>query len=759
MTNLLGPPSLLSLLNPGHRKGRRQFVTRQFVARQLVARWRILRWLLVLFSLGSGLPVAAQTPSLLQTLLDNPYLLLADRIIGTQNGEQITFIGRVRLTQGTQFVTSDRALVTPNLIRVDGEVRLFNGVQALQAEEIQLDRQTGTLSLRQGRITEDFTVMTLGQAQERSDGQVVTDDFLFAACADCSQVSRPPWALKARQATYDPKTEQIRLETLRLEVLGTPVLQLPAWQVANPRIPRLTGLLQPKLRTSEAGGMAVTLGYFLDLGTQQDLTLATRAHRRGAVEFETRYRFADATRSLNLTARTFALDEGGKAYTSLGAGKASASDLEVSGDWFLSPKARIRVGGRWETAQGLGVKFGHDSGDYRLGELVYERFGNDRFARWRLTEDRQSATVASGLTQGQAPQTLQGRYERYALPAGQIGGQKLTANGLLTLDVAERSAGRDRARLALRGALALPPQVWQGQEWSAHLLAAGGVSHADGLDTTSDAFTPDSPNFSGQSTFATYGLSVETALPLTRRAGQGQMRLRPALRLSHLAGDPPDSTWANEDALLSYLSASSLFAPPESLPLDRSDQGTRLDLGTSWAWAGKHWTTSGFTGQRLQDSPPLGASQAAGNANQQSALLTQGRLTFVEPQLNLQYWGRNPVEAGQARSQYYALSLPTGRWQTTATFIEQEATEALSAGRQAQVSAQGPLHHNWRGTISLSDNRLVNDDRAATVTATYADCCLGLELSYDYAQNQGEREQSLRFEFELLGLTTPNNRD
>ena len=704
----------------------------------------------------------SKVPSFINKIADNPLLLLADRLIGSLSNESLRLEGNVRLTNEGLAFFADQVEISPQTAIFKGRVTFQSGQEHLFSQTMDVNRVNGGIHMQRALLHDGTQFVTADAINRDPAGKLQASHLLLSPCPDCRQTARAPWRLYAGSLTYDPADEQVRARHVQLNIFGTPVLSLPYWQFANPSLNRFRGFLQPTLKQSNAGETALRVAHFTPLDARQDLTHALTLHTAGAVQVDTRYRLSDSRRDLQVTTRLAYLSPGGAAQSALRQPAPLLADLSVAGDWFISGHTRLKGQGRWENNDSFGAEFGHDTQLFRPTDLVLEHFKRGAYARLSISQDRRSAKASATFPQSQIPTQFRATYEtanqRLAIA------QDLPLRGALSLNfrAAERAEGRDSTRVATRGQISTTQQRWRSAWWQMQAFATAGIGQGDGLDTNSDDFAPTNPDFSGQSAFSTLGLSLDARLPFAGMARNRTTRVTPRVRVTHILGEAPQSTLANEDALLPILSAGTQFGNLQAAPFDRGWTGTRLDVGLDWRAHRPNRTWAGFIGQRFQSQPQTTAPVFSGARDRQSAALIQLSHTHRPSNLNLTYLGRLPLSADssgaeaadQTGLQTLNLTMPIAGWQNT-VFYTQADTSEIEGGTQIGATLQSPHWGNWKAKASLVQDMKPTDPSATMeLTASYLDCCLGADFYYSYTKAGREIDQEIGFKIDLVGLTS-----
>ena len=128
-----------------------------------------------------------------------------------------------------------------------------------------------------------------GETLEKRNGNDFSSlDGMWTPC-HCEKDEAPAWALRSAKTEVQPGGYATFTNTV-LEIKGMPVLYLP-WLRIPIKDKRQSGLLPPSLTSDSASGSVYSQPLYLDLGTNQDVTIKTDVFERRGTKIEGEYRF------------------------------------------------------------------------------------------------------------------------------------------------------------------------------------------------------------------------------------------------------------------------------------------------------------------------------------------------------------------------------------------------------------------------------------------------------------------------------------
>ena len=705
---------------------------------------RIL-WLLIVAVAFSGGPRAcAQVSNLLEDVRQNPFVLLADRILTSARQQVIELSGRVRLATTQAGLRADRVRLNSEQVILEGQVKITTPNNGLIADRLILDRQSQTVQLQRVFFSAAQRYISARLVTVEEGGQIMLLDGLLSNCAGCYTNRPAPWQIYLGKATYSPEDEQIRLRNIQLVLFGQPVLRVPFWQLVNPSLRRLSGYLPFRITSSEAGGTSLKIGKFWALNEQEDVTAWLTLGVDGTLLSDTRYRWANDRAWFEARARAAALLPNSQTQAYFGDQENWVGDVELHGDWFINDRFRLKGGSRLSQHDNFGQGFGHDTADYSKTSLTLEYFHRGAYANLTLAQDQlQTTDPAATYRQAELPLRLTATYQDR---------QRLidTLEGFWGLDLiaAERLEGRDSARLSAYAGFAPSPLPFGPGTLRTQTYALGGIAKAQGLDLASDAINPALPAYTGSSSFALLGSSADWHASLLSSTFPGLI-LSPRVRLSHLSGRAPDTRVANEDSRLPFLSYATLWRLPYQGPYDRLQTGSWIDTGLSIdAFSLQDqakWHIQGYGGIRH-------------NPEDEDLWLMSAQVEQLETALSLAYEGRWSANTGQTLSHDFSVQTPLGAapnsWLAVLSYGYEAGILGLTSGQQGALSLTGAFNDAWSGSFNFSEDLKARNSAKIEAKLRYADCCLGLNIYAAYDENDGDPETTLGFEVDLIGLTT-----
>jgi LPS-assembly protein len=206
----------------------------------------------------------------------------ADSITFDDNSGVVTAAGQVSLNRDAWRLSADSIEYN----RKTGVVTAIGNVVATDPQGNQSfgDEIVLSDSLRNGVIRNILLVLNDGGRVaavegERSDRIINLRRAVYSPCAvvdDLGCPHSPVWQVKALRITYNRDKHRLFYRDASLEMFGVPVLYLPAFSHPDGEAKRASGLLLPVIDYQQQLGLGLGLPYYLQFGSDKDLTITPR---------------------------------------------------------------------------------------------------------------------------------------------------------------------------------------------------------------------------------------------------------------------------------------------------------------------------------------------------------------------------------------------------------------------------------------------------------------------------------------------------
>ena len=122
-------------------------------------------------------------------------------------------------------------------------------------------------------------------------GDKINTYFKKGVFTSCKKTDRcPPWKITSGEIHHDKIKKQIAYKNAWLEIYDFPVFYFPKFFHPDPSVKRQSGLLKPKLGSSNNLGSSIYIPYFLAISKDKDLTIKPRLFEDNKFLLQNEYR-------------------------------------------------------------------------------------------------------------------------------------------------------------------------------------------------------------------------------------------------------------------------------------------------------------------------------------------------------------------------------------------------------------------------------------------------------------------------------------
>ncbi|MEE8658605.1 LPS-assembly protein LptD [Acetobacteraceae bacterium EV16G] len=528
-----------------------------------------------------------------------PVTYLADHESYTKDGVA-TWSGNVQIWQGDQAMRADKIVYDRN----SGIMRAMGHIAMIEPDNSTIF--TNTLELSNGMhnaIARGIYIRMQDNAKIAANGMRRTESrindlskVIYTACKTCEKnPDKPPfWQIRAYDAKQDSEHKRIEFSHAYLQFFGVPVFYFPLFSMTDPTVKRQSGFLMPGISPHDRYlGTYATIPYYWVINDSQDMTVQALVSTRTGPQISAQYRnnlrfgkirftggVADATRH-NTSFLNF-LDNRTE----------STSTTGIQG--YARGKVDFVINRNWRAGANVNVASSANyMRDYRITGYGNEVLASDGFVEgfgvgsWA----RLDAQLYQGLNQG----VIQNSQLPFVLPRFSYGfqAQRDPLGGVFSLNTTDfvvyRPEGVNTDRAQIRLNWDRPFHNALGQEWlfTLRLDAAGyQASHY----RQQPLYAPIGGTHTSGQFLPTAALKVSWPFMRSFAHGAGVQIIEP---IAQIIASPtrfykPTSLIPNEDSFQYEFTDSTLFSLNRYNGTDRLDSGVRGNIGLhgNWTWRG-----------------------------------------------------------------------------------------------------------------------------------------------------------------------------
>lgn len=533
----------------------------------------------------------------------------------------VTATGDVRMFRNGARLRADKVVWN----RKSGEVRATGNVAVINAngdtaygDDIQL-----TDELHDGVADNMLLVLAnggrLAAKHGERKGEITTlNHAAYTPCrveSDSGCPKTPSWQITAVRVIVDEGKHRISYRDARLTVFGRTILALPAFSHpdGSDAAQGNSGLLLPNFQVNKSNGIEIDLPYYLQLGTNRDLTITPHLYTAVLPALEAQYRALtergayQVSGMLTYGTRLPATADGSVA-PSTEKDKNFRGYIDANGTWQLDPYWTIHGALRVTTDRTFMKRY-YISNDDRLRSTVKaERIDEDSYlsiAGWFVQDLRAPTTSGGGAPannyrEGQQPIALPAIDYRRRFADPLLGGVFTAQLNSLALT---RTDGQDtqRAFAGLRWDLRTLTPIGQEVTFTAYTRAD--VYHTDDVAATTTEIYRGINGWHGRGIAA---LAADMRWPFVGELFGGTQQIVPRVQI---VAEPKIRNLAlpDEDSRSVDLEDSNLFALNRFSGYDRWEDSSRVTYGGEWNYTRPKLDISTVVGQsyRLSNEPTI----------------------------------------------------------------------------------------------------------------------------------------------------------
>lgn len=639
-----------------------------------------------------------------------PASLVADRV-RIENDRTLIAEGNVEVFyEDTQLsasrVTYDREAEE---LEIEGPLRVTrnDGSAVLLGDSARLDEGLRNGIVAGARLVLDRQLQIAADEMSTIDGRYrrLTNS-VASSCRICALGQTPLWEIRAARVLHDTEERQIYFSRAQFRMMGVPLLYIPRLRLPDPTVERARGFLAPEFKGTSDLGQGLRLPYFVPLGQSADVLVAPWVTARTRT-LELRYRQAFRSGSLTI--------DGAVSNDDLRPGDPRGYLFAV-GRFRLPRDFRLAFDARAASDDTYADEYGYNTSarlESRAG--VYRARQDEIIDLWLYHYD----IVRPGSLK-ESDKTLvnlgEARYRRaFSTPLGRLS-LGLDAD-LYDRDSDKDVLGRDVGR------------VGTGLEWFAGTVLPLGISVEAEAELRLDAYSirRDS-DYEPDATRRTQGAAIALRWPFSRVRGNVSQVIEPVAQLAWSdvsGGDVP-----NEDSRVVDYDEGNLVALDRFPGNDRSETGTRLNLGLSYARLAPAWQLNGYVGRILRFGDKTQFAEATGLNGTWSDWLVSGQVGIGD---NLTLTNRAVFdEAFDVARNELRLALEAGAADFATSYLWLEAEPAENRNQdvhEAVFTAGYEFNRHWIGAVEsrwdIFDERVSRTD----FDLTYRNECISVDLS------------------------------
>ncbi|MDG2474432.1 MAG: LPS assembly protein LptD, partial [Paracoccaceae bacterium] len=527
---------------------------------------------------------------------------------------------------------------------------------------------------------------------------------------------------------HDEKAQQLHFKNARMEFLGLPVFYTPYLRVPEPGVKRATGLLTPKILTSNLLGVGIKQPFYINLNRTSDITLSILKTTKTKFLVETDYRKIFSNGNLFFS----------------GAAKPDSEKNIIEGYFQLSGNARILDNSslNYNTTavsnSGFLGKYGYRNTD-RLTSSVeltkqmrhsFSKASTTYFTSLRDNEQEKYVIVPKFYT----------RHFNHYKNLNIFSGTEISLVGLtkknfetdlrVNASFDAEKAWKINTGLRIKGSTKISSSLYRINE----------------NNTKKNLYKYFDPTF-----------GIELSLPLYKSLKKRLETIKPTLQLVYNPAIKLNDKISNSDSQQVKLDQSSLFSLNRFSGLDKQESGLRLNSGVEYSVENNGpFSYNLALGQVFRGNPSEQFSKESGLSGIKSDILISGKLDYNSLiSIHGEQLYDQKLTLRHAETTFHYRQ-PKSTISSGLIFFEADLTENRPTDlTEFTLGIQSTLNRNWLSSLDLRRNLNEHENINALLKFSYENECAKINLSFKKRFTETDTlpaDTSVELTFDLNGL-------
>ncbi|MBM3618001.1 MAG: LPS-assembly protein LptD, partial [Alphaproteobacteria bacterium] len=485
-------------------------------------------------------------------VVQNDYVLLADKIIYNQKTGVVTAEGNVAVSDETGDVYFAERAVLENEIK------------------------TGIIYNFSSRFADD-SLFAANQARRVSDTVTELDYAVYSPCKVCDEEGNPKkpfWQMKAKHIKIDEEEQKVTYRNAWFEFFELPVFFTPYFSHATPDADRKSGLLIPSYTTSSNLGTVIRMPYYWNIAPQMDAIITPINTTSEGPVLAAEFRHLLDKGMYNL--------EGSITHPEGDSATGTPADEDYR--WHIEGKGDYRLSNFWRT--GFTGKRASDDTYLRRYD-----FGNEDLLTSKVYaggfENRTSLNIEAisfqGLRIGDNADTIPLIHPLVSAShetAPGWNGSRFGVNG--NLMALSREIGAQSRRVSTSGYWKMPGITKAGHVFEVRPQLRADLYSVENVTATTTGGALD--EYDGVAGRIVPEVWFDWRYPLLRRFKSSSLVIEPTANLILGMNNVNSDKIPNEDSLALEFSDTNLFSDNHYTGYDLAEGGTRVNYGIRGQW-------------------------------------------------------------------------------------------------------------------------------------------------------------------------------
>lgn len=658
--------------------------------------------------------------------------IVADQISYLENGSILKATGNVQVKYNKYFLTTPELIFnreTNTLTAADPIQLKSNDNLKILAGSTEISNDFKNIIAKHATVLIDKQFYLQSEKMERvENGHSIFYSSIGSACVVCPSSPIPMWQIKADTIYHDRSMQKLHFKNAWIEVVGVPVFFTPYLRIPEPGIKRATGLLTPKVLTSNLLGVGIKQPYYINLNPSSDITVSVLKTTKTKILLETEYRKLFETGALKISS----------------AAKPNNSTnildgyFQIVGNINILNDSKLSFDSTAVSDSGFLGKYGYSDTDRLTSYISLTKQDGNNFSEV-------STTYFTSLRDNYQEEyiVVPNFYTRYFNNHTQL---DLSTSTEISVVGLTKTKSENNLRLNISFDAEKKFETQNGIQFKGTTKFSTNVYRIKSINEKTRFAKRLDPT-----------LALELNLPFFRKKPKQLDVIKPKLQLVYNPSLKSNDEITSIDSQQIKLDQTSLFSLNRFSGLDKQESGLRLNSGIEYSVENNDYFSYNFAlGQIFRKDPSTQFSEGSGISGIKSDILISG---------NFEYDSFLQMHA----QQLYDLKLKLKQGETTLSY--QNHNNTISSGLiflESDISENRPndltelivgikskVNSNWTTSIDLRRHLNQNENINASVEFSYKNECSKINLVFSRRfteTNSLPADTKIELTFDLNGV-------
>ena len=170
----------------------------------------------------------------------------------------------------TEELKGDNIIIVSNFGQPNSEKIFFSNAIINLNKKNSIAKDTKISIAKNAFGNENNDPRLYGASSKKDNDVTIVSKGVFTSCNKNDEC--PPWSIQASEIIHDKKAKKLTYKNALLKIYNIPVLYFPRFFHPDPTVKRQSGLLQPRINSSNVLGSSLNIPYYHVISDNKDIT-------------------------------------------------------------------------------------------------------------------------------------------------------------------------------------------------------------------------------------------------------------------------------------------------------------------------------------------------------------------------------------------------------------------------------------------------------------------------------------------------------